>query len=96
MLTLSLGRMCIERFVWTDHAELRLDQRSLLRFEIEEAVRRAHKIREQNRGDADWRIYGVRPDGRRFTVIYDSPVRGDASTARIVSAWPLRESERHQ
>jgi len=82
--------MPIGRFIWTDHAELRLGQRGLTRFEVEEAVRDGHEIRERNRGDADWRIEGVRADGRRFVAIYDSPVRGDADTARVVSAWPLR------
>lgn len=82
--------MEIERFIWTDHAELRLGQRGLTRFEVEEAVREGHEIRETNRGDADWRVYGTRSDGRRFAVVYDSPVRGDASAACVVSAWPLR------
>jgi hypothetical protein len=82
----------IERFIWTDHAELRLGQRGLTRFEVEEAVRERHEIREANRGDADWRVYGSRSDGRKFAVVYDNPVRGDAGAACVVSAWPLRAS----
>jgi hypothetical protein len=81
----------IERFIWTDHAELRLGQRGLTRFEVEEAVREGHEIREANRGDADWRVYGTRSDGRRFAVVYDNPARSDAGAACVVSAWPLRE-----
>lgn len=83
--------MEIERFIWTNHAELRLGQRGLTRFEAEEAVREGHDIREENRGDADWRVYGTRSDGRRFAVVYDNPVRGDAHAACVVSAWPLRD-----
>jgi uncharacterized protein DUF4258 len=82
----------IERFIWTEHAELRLVQRGLTMLEVEEAVRDGHEIREANQGDADWRIEGVRADGRKFAVIYDNPVRGDASAACVVSAWPLRGS----
>ena len=84
--------MAIQRFIWSHHAELRLGQRGLTRFEVEEAVREGHEIRERNRGDADWRVEGVRADGRRFVVIYDSPVRGDADAVCVVSAWPLRGS----
>jgi len=84
--------MAIERFVWTDHAELRLGERGLTRAEVEETVREGHPIREVNWGDADWRVYGVRSDGRKFAVVYDNPVRGDAGAVRVVSAWPLRGS----
>lgn len=82
--------MGIERFIWTVHAELRLGQRGLTRFEVEEAVRDGHQIRMKNQGDADWRVHGIRADGREFVVVYDSPVRGDFGAARVVSAWPLR------
>lgn len=86
--------MAIERFVWTDHAELRLGERGLTRFEVEEAVREGHPVREVNQGDSDWRVYGVRSDGRRFAVVYDNPVRADTDAARVVSAWPLRGDNR--
>lgn len=86
--------MSIERFIWTIHAELRLDQRGLIRFEVEEAVREGHPIRVKNPGDADWRVYGIRLDGREFAVVYDSPVKGDTRTACVVSAWPLREGNK--
>lgn len=86
--------MAIERFVWTDHAELRLGERGLTRSEVEEAVREAHPVREVNQGDADWRVYGARSDGRRFAVVYDNPVRADPGAARVVSAWPLRGNNR--
>jgi hypothetical protein len=82
--------VAIERFTWTKHAELRLGQRGLTRIDVEEAVREMHGGREVNRGDADWRIYGTLADGRKFAVIYDSPARGDAAAACIVSAWLLR------
>ena len=86
--------MAIERFVWTDHAELRLGERGLTRPEVEDAIREGHPIREPNRGDADWRVYGVRSDDRKFAAVYDSPIRGDVRTARVVSAWPLRGGSR--
>lgn len=82
--------MPIERFIWTDHALLRLEQRGLTRFEVEEAVREGHEIRHVNPGDADWRVEGVRTDGRRFVVVFDSPVREGDRAACVVSAWPLR------
>jgi Domain of unknown function (DUF4258) len=84
----------IERFLWTDHAELRLGERGLTRFEVEEAVREGHELRESNPGDADWRVYGVRSGGGRFAVIYDQPVNGDDGAALIVSVWLLRGAAR--
>ena len=86
--------MDIKRFVWTDHAELRLDERGLTRPDVEEVVRQGHSSREVNRGDANWRVYGTRSDGQRFAVIYDHPALGDAALARIVSVWPVRRSSR--
>jgi Domain of unknown function (DUF4258) len=83
--------MAVERFIWTEHAELRLGQRGLTRFEVEAVVREGHRSREVNRGDADWRVHGVRSDGRRFAVLYDHPATGDSQVARIVSIWPLRD-----
>ena len=87
--------VAIERFFWTDHAELRLGERGLTRSEVEGAIRKGHPIREPNRGNADWRVYGVRSDGRKFAAVYDNPIREDARAARVVSAWPLRGSNRH-
>lgn len=83
--------MAIERFVWTEHAESRLSERGLTRFEVEEVVREGHGSREVNKGDATWRVHGERSDGRRFAVIYDHPALGDPALARIVSVWPLRD-----
>lgn len=82
----------IERFIWTEHAERRLGQRGLTRHDVEAVIRDDHESREINRGDADWRVYGARLDGRRFAVVYDHPAQGDATLARIVSVWPLRDS----
>jgi hypothetical protein len=84
--------VAIERIVWTEHAERRIEQRGLTRPEVEEAVLSGHGSREINRGDADWRAYGARSDGRRFAVIYDHPALGDSTLARVVSAWPVRNS----
>jgi Domain of unknown function (DUF4258) len=82
--------MAIRRFIWTDHAELRLEDRGFARVDIENAIREGHLVRSLNLGDADWRIHGVRSDSRPFAVIYDHPVRGDKSAVRIVSMWSLR------
>jgi len=80
----------ITRFIWTDHAELRLAQRGLTTHEVEEAIRDLHQDRQANKGDADWRVEGTRADGRRFAVIYDCPASGSDNAARVVSVWILR------
>jgi len=54
-------------------------------------IRQEHAVRALNRGEADWRVYGVRLDGRKFAVVYDHPVLGDPTAARVVSAWVLRD-----
>jgi hypothetical protein len=38
--------VAIKRFVWTDHAELRLGERGLTRSEVEDAIREGHPMRE--------------------------------------------------
>jgi hypothetical protein len=60
--------------------------------EVQAAVRDAHSLREPNRGEADWRVHGLRANGRRFAVIYDHPVQGQRNTVRIVSVWTLRSA----
>lgn len=82
--------MTINRFIWTDHAELRIAERGLSRAEVERTINDRHDSREVNRGDADWRVQGTRPDSRSFIVIYDHPAMGSTDIARIVSVWPLR------
>jgi hypothetical protein len=77
----------IERFVWTTHAEDKLAKRLLDRVELERSIRAGHADREINRGDADWRIYGLLIDGRRFVAVYDHPHGSDRAAARIVSVW---------
>jgi uncharacterized DUF497 family protein len=69
----------------------RVEQRGLRLEEIEKVITDRHAFREQNLGEADWRLCGVRPDGRRFVVIYDFPVFGDAAAIRVVSVWVLRD-----
>jgi hypothetical protein len=81
----------VMRIDWTSHAQERVAQRGLSPGEVEEVIRQQHAVRALNRGEADWRLYGERPDGRRFAVIYDHPVLGDATAARVVSAWVLRD-----
>jgi hypothetical protein len=81
----------VERIYWTSHALERAGRRGLTGEEVERVVRLGHGKRALNRGDADWRLYGTRPDGRRFAVIYDHPVFGDPGAARIVSVWVLRD-----
>ncbi len=36
---------------------------------------------------ADWLIYGLLADGRRFEVVYDHPHGADHAAMRIVSVW---------
>ena len=79
--------MAIERFLWTDHAVVRLNERRLRRDDVELAIRQGHALRRANAGQADWLIAGVTPDGSAFEAIYDHPVRRDETTARIVSVW---------
>ncbi len=84
--------MGIERFIWTDHAQQRVYERGLAPAEVERLISEQHDARELNQGEADWRLYGARTDGRGFAVIYDQPVHGEESTVRIVSVWTLRSS----
>jgi hypothetical protein len=81
--------MAIERFIWTVHAERRRKQRLLDREEVERTIRAGYALPAINRGQADWRAYGLTDDGRRFVVVYDHPHRRDLQTARIVSLWDL-------
>ena len=81
----------IQRILWTDHAQQRLRDRGLTAVEAEQVVREGHDSREVNKGDANWRVYGTRSDGSRFAVIYDHPVFGNRTVARIVSVWRLRD-----
>jgi hypothetical protein len=85
--------MAIEQFTWTTHAEERLHERHLTRREVEQAIRDGHGDRQVNVGDADWRVQGIRGDGKTFAVVYDNPVKHDPNAARIVSAWPLRREK---
>lgn len=79
----------IARFTWSDHALLRLDQRHLATFEVEQAIREHHEARRPNDGRADWLIAAKTPDGRAFEAIYDHPAAGDEALARIVSVWRI-------
>jgi hypothetical protein len=81
--------MAIERFVWSSHAILRLDQRHLTQSDVEQAIRDGHRGRQVNDGQADWLIEGMTAYGVRFEAVYDHPVGDDETTARIVSAWRL-------
>jgi hypothetical protein len=81
--------MPIARFIWTTHAEDRRTERLLDRFEIEHTIHDGHADRQINRGDADWRIYGLLADGRHFVVVYDHPHGTDHAAVRIVSVWAL-------
>lgn len=72
--------MTIERITWTIHAAERLPQRGLTRERVERAVRDLHPIREDNEGEAEWRV-----DAGRFVVVYAHPDGEDAGAIRIVS-----------
>jgi Domain of unknown function (DUF4258) len=79
--------MAIERIIWTDHALLRIEQRQLARFEVEEAIRDAHDARSPNDGKADSLISASLAAGRQIEAIYDHPVRGDTTVVRVISVW---------
>jgi hypothetical protein len=79
----------IEHFIWTEHAERRCKRRLLDPVEVERAIRAGHSVPRINRGQADWRAYGLTGDGRRFVAVYDHPHDHDQLTARIVSVWDL-------
>jgi hypothetical protein len=81
--------MAIERFVWTLHAQLRLQQRRLDRNEVEQAIHKGHDAREVNDGRAQWLVLGTTAAGASFEVIYDHPHGDDIETARVVSVWRL-------
>jgi hypothetical protein len=81
--------VAIERFQWTHHAEQRLGERRLTRGDVEQAIRDGHGDRQINVGRADWLLTGTTADGVPFEAVYDHPAHGDASTARVVSAWRL-------
>jgi len=81
--------MDVERFFWTEHAEMRLGQRRLEAADVEQAIKDGHLDREVNDGRAQWLIGGVTPDGVSFEAIYDHPHGGDEHAVRIVSVWRL-------
>ncbi len=85
--------MAIERFVWTEHALLRLAQRRLTRLDVERAIRAGHEDRRVNNGEADWLVVGITAHGVPFEAVYDHPAGSDESRARVVSAWRLDRSE---
>ena len=79
----------IKRFVWTEHAEMRLRQRWLDGADVEDAIRDGHAGRSVNDGRADWLVSGETIDGTAFEAIYDHPHHGDIAAVRIVSVWRL-------
>lgn len=81
--------MGIERFVWTEHAEARRQQRHLDSSQVEQAIKDGHGNREVNDGRAEWLLSGETADGTAFEAIYDHPHGSDEKTVRIVSVWRL-------
>jgi hypothetical protein len=79
----------IERFVWTEHAEIRLRERRLDGTEVEEAIKDGHADRQVNDGRAEWLVSGVTADGTAFEAIYDHPHGEDDAAVRIISVWRL-------
>lgn len=73
--------------MWTTHALVRMDQRRLLRTDVERAIIEGHHGRDVNEGEADWLIQDITSHGVRFEAVYDHPVGDDEKTARIVSVW---------
>jgi uncharacterized protein YuzE len=82
--------MEIDRFVWTEHALMRLAQRGLDAADVEEAIRTGHAEREVNDGRAEWLVSCELTDGTTFEAIYDHPHGGDDTAVRIVSGLEAR------
>lgn len=83
----------IREIKWTTHALRRLRTRKVSEAEVEATIRSDHLHREKNPGEADWQVTLVRWDGERFAVLYDHPVWGEASIARVVTV--LRQRRPH-
>jgi hypothetical protein len=81
--------MAVERFLWTDHALQRLEERGLTRFEVEDVIRDGHEARAPNEDGADWLITAKTHSGISIEVVYDHPHAGDETVARVVSVWRL-------
>jgi hypothetical protein len=79
----------IERFVWTEHARMRVAQRRLDAAKVEQAISKGHPRREVNDGRAEWLVSGVLNDGTTFEAIYDHPHENDDAAVRIVSVWRI-------
>ena len=84
----------IREIEWTDHALTRRTRRRISAEQVEAAIKTEHAFGEENPGRGDWRLTVVRPDGRRFQVIYDHPVDGDESRACVVTLLRGRRSRR--
>jgi hypothetical protein len=68
-----LAAVEIERFVWTEHAETRLNQRQLDAVEVEQAIKERHSEREANDGRAEWLVSGQTADGKGLRGHLRSP-----------------------
>jgi uncharacterized protein YuzE len=82
----------IERFVWTEHAEMRLHERRLDAAEIEQAIKNRHSAREVNDGRAEWLVSGDTADGTAFEAIYTirTKTTGQRSGSSLFGGWILR------
>jgi hypothetical protein len=56
---------------------------------VEDVIWDAHDGRTPNDGQAGWLISASLPSGGQFEAIYDHPVRGDTTLARVVSVWRI-------
>lgn len=65
--------MGIKRFIWTEHAEMRLGQRRLTASAVEDAIRDGHANRQVNDGRAAWLVSGETVDGTSFEAIRPPP-----------------------
>jgi hypothetical protein len=79
----------IERFVWTEHAEIRLASGTSTRRRSRRQSETRIPDRRVNDGRAEWLVTGVTADGTPFEAIYDYPHGEDEGAVRIVSVWRL-------
>jgi hypothetical protein len=84
----------IREIEWTIHARRRLRKRGASQADIEAAIYSEHVYRVRNPGDGDWLVRWVSGDGRRFEVVYDHPVYGDDSLARVVTVFRMGRRRR--
>jgi uncharacterized DUF497 family protein len=77
-------------FRWNDSNVWHVGQHGVSPEEAEWVLRTARQPYPQYRGEGKWLVWGPRPDGRLFQVVY---VLDEDGTAYVIHARPLTASE---